>query len=55
MFFTSYRYLFTVLFLSSVMTVCAEDNAEDRYRPFGISILGSLGNYDILLDNYVKM
>ena len=55
MFFTNYRYLFTAIFLSLVMTVSAEDNDEDRYRPFGISILGSLGNYDILLDNYVKM
>lgn len=55
MFFSNYRYLFTGIFLSLVMTVSAEDNAEDRYRPFGISILGSLGNYDILLDNYVKM
>lgn len=46
MFFSNYRYLFTGIFLSLVMTVYAEDNAEDRYRPFGISLLGSLGNYD---------
>ena len=46
MFFANYRYLFTVLFLSLVMTVCAEDNTEDRYRPFGISLSGSLGSYN---------
>ena len=46
MFFTSYRYLFTVLFLSLVMTVCAEDNSEDRYRPFGVSLSGAVGNYN---------